>query len=135
MMITDVCKAQDQWMGMGRVMSTDEHTCTLYRRVRILHPPLVMGKFWLNLRYGELFLKFRLLYGEEHFMAKQRVTLWRTNFMAKRNFRNSVKTPTLWRMSLYGEKACDFMADKLYGEQEFPKFGKNNNFMAEVTLW
>ena len=74
-------------------------------------------------------MKFEPLYGGEHFMVKTCATLWWTNFMTNRNFRNSAKTTTLWWRSLYGEKVCNFMADKLYGEQEFPKFGKTS------TLW
>ena len=68
-------------------------------------------------------------------MAKKHVTLWQINFMANRNFRNSAKTTTLWRRSLYGEKTCNFMGDKLYGEQEFSKFSKTSTLWADVTLW
>ena len=41
----------------------------------------------------------------------------------------------LWSRARYGQNVRNFMVGKLYGEQKFPKFGKNNNFMAEVTLW
>ena len=68
---------------------------------------------WTTLSHGEFLSKF---------------ALWRSF--------HEIRT-TLWRIALYGENMtlCNFMVDKLYGEQEFPKFGKNNNFMAEVTLW
>ena len=60
------------------------------------------------------------LYGGGHFMAKKHVTLWRTNFMANRNFRNSAKhqlyggghfmvNPHNAKHQLYGKRS-------LYGE-------------------